>query len=71
MDGKIHYFEGRVDGVIAEELSGDKGFGYDPLFIPEGYDRTFADMPAEIKNSISHRKRALEAMLVFLNQTNQ
>ena len=71
LDGKIQYFEGRVDGVIAEELSGNKGFGYDPLFIPDGYDRTFADMPAEIKNSISHRKRALEAMLVFLNQTNQ
>lgn len=66
LDGKIQYFEGRVDGVIAKELSGNKGFGYDPLFIPDGYDRTFADMPAEIKNSISHRKRALEAMLDFL-----
>lgn len=66
MDGKIYYFEGRVDGVIAEKLSGSKGFGYDPLFIPDGYDGTFADMPAEIKNSISHRKRALEAMLEFL-----
>ncbi len=71
MDGKIQYFEGRVDGVIAEELSGNRGFGYDPLFIPDGYDRTFADMPAEIKNSISHRKQALEAMLEFLNQCNQ
>ena len=66
LHGKIHYFEGRVDGVIAEKLSGNKGFGYDPLFIPDGYDRTFADMPAEIKNSISHRKRALKAMLDFL-----
>ncbi len=66
IDGNIHYFEGRVDGVIAEKLSGNKGFGYDPLFIPDGYDRTFADMPAEIKNSISHRKRALEAMLDYL-----
>ncbi|MFM9944401.1 MAG: RdgB/HAM1 family non-canonical purine NTP pyrophosphatase [Bacteroidia bacterium] len=66
LDGKIHYFEGRVDGVIAEGLSGSIGFGYDPLFIPNGYDRTFADMPAEIKNSISHRKRALEVMLEFL-----
>lgn len=67
LDSKIHYFEGRVDGVIAKELSGKKGFGYDPLFIPDGYDRTFAEMPAEIKNSISHRKRALEAMLEFLS----
>ncbi len=66
LNGKIHYFEGRVDGVIATEMSGSKGFGYDPLFIPDGYDKTFADMPAEIKNSISHRKRALESMLEFL-----
>jgi len=66
IDNSIHYFESRVDGIIAEELSGKEGFGYDPLFIPQGYDKTFADMPAEIKNSISHRKRALEAMLVFL-----
>ena len=66
MDGKIHYFEGRVDGVIANKMSGSKGFGYDPLFIPDGYVKTFADMSSEIKNSISHRKRALEAMLEFL-----
>jgi len=66
IDNTIHYFEGRVDGIIAEELSGKEGFGYDPLFIPNGYNKTFADMPAEIKNSISHRKRALEAMLDYL-----
>ena len=68
LNGTIHYFEGRVDGSIAEKLSGKEGFGYDPLFIPDGYDRTFANMPAEIKNSISHRKRALEAMLKFFGQ---
>ena len=70
LNGTIHYFEGRVDGTIAEELSGKEGFGYDPLFIPDGYDKTFANMPKEIKNSISHRKRALEAMLEFLNKLN-
>ena len=64
-NGTIHYFEGRVDGIITEKLSGKEGFGYDPLFIPTGYDRTFADMPSEIKNNISHRKLALEAMLDF------
>lgn len=66
LDKNMFYFEGRVDGTIAMELSGTKGFGYDPLFIPHGYNQTFADMPGEIKNSISHRKRALEAMLEFL-----
>jgi XTP/dITP diphosphohydrolase len=71
LNGKVHYFEGRVDGVIAYEMSGNKGFGYDPLFIPDGYHTSFAEMPAEMKNSISHRKRALEAMLTFLKQTNQ
>ncbi len=68
LDGKVHYFEGRVDGVIAEKLIGNKGFGYDPLFIPNGFDKTFAEMPAEIKNSISHRKRALEVMLEFFQK---
>lgn len=63
---ELYYFEGRVDGIIANELSGSEGFGYDPLFIPNGYNKTFAEMSAELKNSISHRKRALEAMLEFL-----
>ena len=66
LHGSIHYFEGRVDGTIAEKMSGKEGFGYDPLFIPEGYENTFADMPTEMKNSISHRKRALEEMRKFL-----
>ena len=63
---ELYYFEGRVDGIIANELSGSEGFGYDPLFIPNGYNKTFAEMSSELKNSISHRKRALEAMLEFL-----
>jgi XTP/dITP diphosphohydrolase len=68
IQGELHYFEGRVDGQITEEIIGKKGFGYDPVFVPNGYNKTFAEMPAEIKNSISHRKRALEAMLGYLSQ---
>jgi XTP/dITP diphosphohydrolase len=68
IQGELHYFEGRVDGQITKEIIGEKGFGYDPVFVPNGYNKTFAEMPAEIKNSISHRKRALEAMLGYLSQ---
>jgi len=53
--------EGAVQGVIIEELRGEQGFGYDPLFMPDGYDQTFAELPAEVKNKISHRARALTA----------
>jgi len=55
--------EGVVRGHIAREEYGVGGFGYDPIFIPEGYDKTFGELPAEIKNSISHRARALEALV--------
>ena len=58
--------EGIVRGRIADREYGNGGFGYDPLFIPEGYDRTFAELPAEIKNSISHRGRALQALVKTL-----
>ncbi len=51
--------EGICKGTIIEELRGDHGFGYDPLFVPEGFDQTFAELPAETKNKISHRARAL------------
>jgi XTP/dITP diphosphohydrolase len=54
--------EGIVAGSIALQEEGTGGFGYDPVFIPEGYDRTFASLPAEVKNSISHRSRAMEAL---------
>ena len=58
---------GIVRGRIAEEEYGHGGFGYDPVFIPEGYDKTFGELPAEIKNSISHRSRALVELVKALN----
>ena len=59
---------GIVRGRIAEEEYGQGGFGYDPVFIPEGYDKTFGELPAEIKNSISHRSRALQALVKTLKR---
>jgi len=53
--------EGKCEGTIIEELRGEHGFGYDPLFVPAGYDQTFAELPAETKNKISHRANALSA----------
>ena len=58
---------GIVRGRIAKEEYGNGGFGYDPVFIPEGYDKTFGELPAEIKNSISHRSRALAGLVKALN----
>ena len=58
---------GIVRGRIAEEEYGQGGFGYDPVFIPEGYDKTFGELPAEVKNSISHRSRALAELVKLLN----
>ena len=66
-DGKEQLFEGNVDGTIIEEKRGDKGFGYDPIFVPEGYEKTFAEMSAEEKNSMSHRAMALKAFSDFIN----
>ena len=68
MGGKEYLFEGIVRGRIATEQHGEGGFGYDPLFVPEGYDRTFAQMSAEEKNSISHRGRAVRELAKFLAQ---
>lgn len=57
--GKTRVVQGRCDGVIIDRLRGRAGFGYDPLFVPDGYTETFAEMSAEVKNRISHRARAL------------
>lgn len=61
-------FEGRVDGEIMHERSGNGGFGYDPVFRPNGYDCSFAEMSAEEKNSISHRGKAIEKLVTYLRE---
>lgn len=66
LDGKEYLFEGRVDGQIIQDQRGMSGFGYDPVFLPDGFDRTFAEMSDEEKNSISHRGRAMRKLLFFL-----
>ncbi len=67
-DGREHYAEGVAKGHIAFELSGSEGFGYDPIFIPEGHENTMAGLPLEEKNRISHRGRALTQMKEILVQ---
>ena len=61
-----HLFEGIVDGEITHERSGSEGFGYDPIFRPDGYDKTFAELGADIKDTISHRARATQKLCAFL-----
>lgn len=61
-------FEGIISGTIAKSPRGEAGFGYDPVFIPEGYQLTFAELTADVKNKISHRANAIEKLLHFLNE---
>lgn len=60
------HFSGTVEGSIIETLHGEQGFGYDPLFVPEGYEKTFGELGEEIKNSLSHRARALAKVVAYL-----
>lgn len=62
-----HIFEGEIRGKIIENMAGENGFGYDPIFVPEGYDKTFAQLSSETKNKISHRARAMEKFLSYIN----
>lgn len=66
IDGKEEFFEGRINGRIALKPIGDGGFGYDPVFIPDGYDKTFAQMTLEEKNAISHRAIATKKLVQYL-----
>lgn len=67
-NGEKHFFEGIIKGEIIEKQKGNGGFGYDSVFVPEGYDKTFAELPIEIKNSISHRARAMQLLVDYFNQ---
>ena len=66
VDGTHHFFDGIMEGHIATEKAGDGGFGYDPIFIPEGYSQTNSQLGEEVKNRISHRYKALKAMADYL-----
>ena len=68
LDGKKYFFEGEVKGEILKEKKGSGGFGYDPIFRPNGYKRTFAQMSLSLKNKISHRGLAVNKLVSFLNQ---
>lgn len=68
LDGKEYLFEGVIKGEIIKEKRGDSGFGYDPIFKPEGYDKTFAELGNDIKNKISHRALAVQKLCEFLQR---
>jgi XTP/dITP diphosphohydrolase len=68
LDNKEYFFEGICKGSIGFQPKGDKGFGYDPVFIPKGSNKTFAEMSMEEKNQYSHRKKAMGKLVTFLNQ---
>lgn len=65
-NGEEHFFKGVVEGKLSWPPRGDKGFGYDPIFVPDGFDLTFAEMEADQKNNISHRGRAIQKVEEFL-----
>ncbi|MGM0530974.1 MAG: non-canonical purine NTP diphosphatase [Bacteroidota bacterium] len=67
IDGEEKRFDGVVNGQILREKRGSQGFGYDPIFLPDGYDRTFAEMPLELKNKISHRSQAINKLADYLS----
>lgn len=68
LDGKEYFFEGKIEGFITLNPSGDEGFGYDPVFLPKGWNQTFAEMDAADKNRISHRGLAIAGLVEFLNR---
>ena len=72
-DGKTvaHTFEGKIEGHISDEKRGTSGFGYDPIFVPEGYEQSFAELGNEIKNKISHRARAVARLAEYLLGTGK
>lgn len=69
LNGKTYFFEGEIRGKIIPEKRGNAGFGYDPIFVPDGYDKTFAELGDDIKNRISHRALATQKLVDFLLET--
>ena len=67
LNGKEHLFEGIVNGTVISEKRGGSGFGYDPIFVPDTYSQTFAEMGNDIKNQISHRAEAVKKLTAFLS----
>jgi len=65
---ETYFFEGICEGSITRSPQGTKGFGYDPIFIPQGYEQTFGELPLDIKNNISHRGKAVRKMIAFLKE---
>jgi len=70
INSDVKFFEGMIRGNITHTRRGDNGFGYDPIFVPDGYKKTFAEMPFEYKNSISHRAIATKKLVKYLNSLN-
>lgn len=64
-------FEGIVEGRIANQIHGDSGFGYDPIFLPDGFEQTFGELPAQVKNAISHRAKAIRALADQLRELDR
>lgn len=67
LEGKEYLFDGIINGDIIKEKRGSTGFGYDPIFMPEGYEKTFAELGDDIKNRISHRALAVKKLVSFLS----
>lgn len=67
-DNETYFFEGVCEGRLIEQQIGEGGFGYDPIFIPDGFDKTFAELPPDVKNEISHRGKAVRKMVAFIKE---
>jgi XTP/dITP diphosphohydrolase len=69
LHGREYLFEGVAEGLILEEKRGTGGFGYDPIFVPQGYEHSFAELSSVVKNQISHRAKATQQLLAFLSES--